>query len=87
MKRTLLTFAALFGLGGVAQAADLPAKAMAPAAVTAAAWTWSGFYIGGHGGYGRKKNDFQEVISTSPLLTIGGIDSRGWVYGGQAVYN
>ena len=87
MKRTLLTFGALFGLGGVAQAADLPAKAMAPAAVTAAAWTWSGFYIGGHGGYGWKKNDFQEVISTSPLLTIGGIDSRGWVYGGQAGYN
>ncbi len=84
MKIALLTVAALVGVSGVAQAADLPVKAMPPAAV---AWSWTGFYIGGHGGYGWKKNDIQEVISTAPLLTLGGIDSKGWVYGGHAGYN
>jgi outer membrane immunogenic protein len=49
--------------------------------------TWQGFYLGVHGGYGWKNNDFAEVIQTAPLVTIGGIDSSGWVFGGQAGYN
>jgi opacity protein-like surface antigen len=49
--------------------------------------SWSGFYVGVHGGYGWKDNDFAEVIQTNPLLTIGGIDSKGSVFGGQAGYN
>jgi hypothetical protein len=49
--------------------------------------TWKGFYLGLHAGYGWKDNDFAEVIQTAPLLTIGGIDSRGWLFGGQAGYN
>jgi opacity protein-like surface antigen len=49
--------------------------------------SWSGFYLGLHAGYGWKDNDFAEVISVAPLLTIGGIDSRGWLFGGQAGYN
>jgi len=63
----------------------MPVKA--PPIPPALAWSWAGFYIGGHGGYGWKRNDFAEVIQTNPLLTIGGIDSRGWVAGGQAGYN
>lgn len=35
--------------GSPALAADLPFKAPPPAV---AAWSWSGFYVGGHGGYG-----------------------------------
>src|SRR6185369_2945196 len=66
-----------------AYAADMPVKAVAPVL----AWNWAGFYIGGHGGYGWKQNDFSEVISVVPLVTLGGIDSRGWVAGGQAGYN
>jgi outer membrane immunogenic protein len=49
--------------------------------------SWSGFYVGIHGGYGWKDNDFAEVISTNPLLTIGDIDSKGSVFGGQAGHN
>jgi hypothetical protein len=52
-----------------------------------AVWNWSGYYIGGHAGYGWKQNDFAEVISVVPLVTLGGIDSSGWVAGGQAGYN
>jgi outer membrane immunogenic protein len=49
--------------------------------------SWSGFYVGIHGGYGWKDNDFAEVISVTPLQTIGGIDSDGWVLGFQAGHN
>ena len=47
--------------------------------------TWAGFYLGAHGGYGWKDNDF----SVNPFSTafIGGIKSTGWLGGGQAGYN
>ncbi|KJC34446.1 hypothetical protein UP06_33505 [Bradyrhizobium sp. LTSP857] len=48
--------------------------------------SWSGFYLGAHGGYGWKQNDF----SNGSLLggvTIGDIRSKGWLGGGQAGYN
>jgi outer membrane immunogenic protein len=66
-----------------AYAASMPVKALPPAV-----WSWAGFYLGAHGGYGWKRNDFAEVIQILPtILTLGGIDSRGWVAGGQAGYN
>jgi opacity protein-like surface antigen len=49
--------------------------------------SWAGFYIGIHGGYGWKENDFAEVISVVPLVTLGGIDSKGSLWGFQAGYN
>jgi opacity protein-like surface antigen len=49
--------------------------------------TWKGFYLGLHAGYGWKDNDFAEVISIAPPLSINGIDSRGWLFGGQAGHN
>ncbi len=67
-----------------AYAADMPVKARP---VSPLAWSWAGFYLGGHGGYGWKSNDFADLVSVIPLLTVGGIDSRGWVAGGQAGYN
>ncbi len=85
-KLALLTFGVVALASGTATAADMPVKAPivppAPCCVD-----WAGFYLGVHGGYGWKRNDFHEVISTTPLLTLGGIDSRGWVLGGQAGYN
>jgi len=88
MKRlALLTAAAIALASGAASAADLPVKAPAVAPASPCCGEWSGFYLGIHGGWGWKRNDFQEVIQTAPLLTIGGIDSRGWVFGGQAGYN
>ena len=63
--------------------AAMPMKAALPPA----AWTWAGFYIGAHGGYGWGRHDFGEVVALTPLRTLGDIDSRGWVAGGQAGYN
>ena len=68
---------------GSAMAADTPVKAPASAPI----WSWAGFYVGAHAGYGWKTNDFAQVISTSPLVTLGGIESRGWVFGGLAGHN
>src|SRR6266446_2676986 len=59
----------------------------AKAPVVAPLSSWAGFYIGAHGGYGWKGNDFSEVVTTSPLTTVNGIKSQGWIGGGQAGYN
>ncbi len=72
MKKLMLSTIALaaFGMGGLANAADLgvrPAyKAPPPPPVVAPAYNWSGFYIGGHfgGGWARKaweeRSDFDK---------------------------
>src|ERR1700741_2940873 len=49
--------------------------------------SWSGFYLGVHGGYGWKDNDFSEVISVVPLVTLGGIESKGSLWGFHAGHN
>jgi opacity protein-like surface antigen len=50
--------------------------------------TWAGFYLGAHGGYGWKDNDFSTNFdSNSNNAFIGGIKSQGWLGGGQAGYN
>ena len=81
-KFLLGTVAGAALLTSPAFAADLPVKAsLAPLA----AWSWAGFYLGAHGGYGWKENDFSLVLSST--RRIGGIDSQGWAVGGQAGYN
>jgi opacity protein-like surface antigen len=47
--------------------------------------SWAGFYLGLHGGYGWRDNDFSEEVF--PLARIDGIRSRGGVFGGHAGYN
>lgn len=80
-----MSLAAVLGLGGAAWADGYVSggKGFAPPPV----YSWSGFYVGVHGGYGWGDNDFAEVVSVTPFLTIGGIESEGAVFGGQAGYN
>jgi outer membrane immunogenic protein len=87
MKNWMMGIASVALLAaGPAMAADMPAPAYkAPPVV--AAWTWAGFYVGGHGGYGWKENSFVNTLITAPLVTIGGISSEGWVAGAQAGHN
>jgi hypothetical protein len=53
--------------------------------------TWKGFYLGIHGGYGWKDNDFAEFVGTNQpggtQVFVGGIDSKGWLFGAHAGYN
>jgi len=76
---------ALFGMvvAGAASAADIPLKAPPPAVP----WSWAGFYIGAHGGYGWKDNDFTRVVANPPPLFIEGVQSKGGLGGGQAGFN
>lgn len=84
-------FAAIAASAGVAQAADLAVKAPAYKAAPVILSDWSGFYIGGHGGYGwgdtsidtlDLPRDFRKV-----QLTGLNASPKGGVFGGQAGYN
>lgn len=84
----LVIGASAFALASTAANADgyqpVAIKAVAPCCDG-----WTGFYIGTHGGYGWKKNDFSEFLGTigGTQFFVGGIDSEGWLLGGQAGYN
>jgi opacity protein-like surface antigen len=57
----------------------MPVKAPRAAAV---AWSWSGFYLGGHAGYGWGRDPFSDPSGGGIILTD--IDSNGFVGGFQA---
>ena len=75
-----------FGQGMAAFAgpakAAMPVKAPRAAAV---AWSWSGFYLGGHAGYGWGRDPFTDPFGSTLILT--GINSNGFVGGFQAGAN
>jgi outer membrane immunogenic protein len=77
MKKVLLASASLFALSAFApaMAADLAARPYTKAPVAAAAvYNWTGFYLGGFGGYAW------EATSTDPKM-------KGGFVGGTAGYN
>ncbi|MEH2473128.1 opacity protein-like surface antigen [Nitrobacteraceae bacterium AZCC 2161] len=85
MKKLLLA-APLLGISVVsASAADIAAVPLKSPVVMN---SWAGFYLGAHGGYGWGDNSFLTVLSPAPnLLTVGGVNSKGALYGGHAGYN
>jgi outer membrane immunogenic protein len=72
---------AMAAFAGPAKVA-MPVKAPRAAAVV---WSWSGFYLGGHAGYGWGRNPFSDPVGATLILT--GIDSNGFVGGFQAGAN
>jgi len=78
-------------LAGGTTGATMPLKA--PARM--AAWSWSGFYIGGHAGYGWGNDPFNgdvsgEFFGLTPseiFLSVPGIHSKGFLGGFQAGAN
>jgi outer membrane immunogenic protein len=87
MKSFLLSAAAVIAFASAAQAADLPARQVAPAPVFAAApvFTWTGFYVGVNAGYGLA--DINARGDTF-LGTLGvGVEADGFVGGAQVGYN
>jgi outer membrane immunogenic protein len=75
----MLAIAAGVAVTQSAFAADMPVKA--PVAVVAA--TWTGIYVGGHGGYGWGHNDWTDSTPTIPdsIRVRNNVD--GWVGGGH----
>ena len=69
------------------QAAAPPVRYAKAPAVAPSSQTWAGFYLGAHGGYGWKDNDFRRVLNSTGPAVIDGIASRGALAGGHAGYN
>jgi outer membrane immunogenic protein len=84
MSRPVASASALALLTGVAAAADLPLPVTVepPPVLTAPtpiAFNWSGFYLGGHGGYGFGKGAFVDGF------VVGGQIGINWQFGGFVV--
>src|SRR5262245_40762928 len=96
MKRILYAAVGLVALSGLpAAAADLPARAPIMRAPPIEVWNWTGFYLGGNGGYswGRSDTDLSFTTTGLPITAPAGsvisneFDLKGWVAGGQVGYN
>jgi len=92
MKKTFLVIAASAALGSSvpAKAADLAARpyTKAPPPLVAAIYDWSGFYIGGNGGYANSRNCWNFVSFAGAPFTAGEgcHNADGAVAGGQIGY-
>ena len=95
MKRAALVFSGLLIASTVpALAADLPVKAPPPPPPPVL--TWNGFYAGLNGGWswGRSSRELNFVTATGAaiippggVVTTGGTDLEGGLFGGQIGYN
>jgi outer membrane immunogenic protein len=84
MKKFLLGTLGLVAMAAPALAADLPVKAPPP--VLPPLFNWSGFYIGGNGGWGQSDNCFGIVDPVFGLLGSECNNRSGGVVGGQIGY-
>ncbi|MBV8838733.1 MAG: porin family protein [Alphaproteobacteria bacterium] len=89
MRRVKLALMGLAGtalFGTAAFAADLsrPVYKAPPAGVLPAAYDWTGFYVGGHIGYGWAKNTYTDPFV---LLNLSDTSANGILGGGQVGFN
>jgi outer membrane immunogenic protein len=84
MKNILLVAIGLVATAAPALAADLPVKA--PPVYVAPMYNWSGFYIGGDGGWGRSNDCWDIVRVAGGVLVDGCRDKSGGIVGGQIGY-
>src|SRR5438309_1504855 len=95
MRRVFAIGVAVLALAGVnspASAADIgpaPVYTKAPVAAPVPYYDWSGFYIGGHGGWAWGNKDWTDdggangIIGAIPGASLGSHDIDGWLAGGQ----
>jgi outer membrane immunogenic protein len=89
MKKFLLGTVGLIAMAGSASAADLGARpyTKAPPVYVAPVYDWSGFYIGGNGGWGSSRNCWDNVTPSGTFFGREGChDATGGVAGGQIGY-
>src|SRR5262245_39333744 len=83
MKNLLLGSSVVAALmAGPAIAADMPVKA--PRTPLAAPYNWTGFYVGGHFGYGWAHNDFFDTVGQ---ITTASFTAEGILGGVQVGFN
>jgi outer membrane immunogenic protein len=86
MKRLLLTTIGLVALAmGPAMAADMAVKAPPPAPIIPI-YNWTGFYIGGNGGWAQNHNCVDFLDAAGVAVASGCRDRSGGVIGGQLGY-
>jgi outer membrane immunogenic protein len=91
MKKLLIGMATLLAIGSSAFAADMAARpyTKAPPIVPVAVYDWSGFYIGGNGGWGSARKCWDGGVSLpfgQPIGNEGCHNATGGVAGGQVGY-
>jgi outer membrane immunogenic protein len=87
MKKFLFSTIGLVALSGAAMAADLPARPYkAPPPVIAPIYDWTGFYIGGNGGWASSHNCWSIVALAGTAVAADCSDRSGGVIGGQIGY-
>jgi len=89
MRRAMLAMVGLAGatlFGNAAMAADLgrPVYKAPPAGVLPTAYDWTGFYVGGHIGYGWAKNTYTDPFVP---LSLSDTSANGILGGGQVGFN
>ena len=90
MKALLLAAVGIGSLMSPTIAADMPVKAPRPAPVAAVVYNWTGFYIGGHVGYGWGEFDVTAVTATGSFpsgFQFAKREPSGILAGGQVGYN
>jgi outer membrane immunogenic protein len=90
MRRGIVGLAALlvYAAGGgqqLAVAADIPMPVKARPYAVAPAFNWTGFYVGGHVGYGWARKEWTDPLG--PPFDAGAHTATGWLGGVQAGYN
>jgi outer membrane immunogenic protein len=75
---------AALGMAAPASAADMPARSPPP--YVAPMYNWSGFYLGGNGGWGETHNCWDLVPIAGAIIPSGCRDRSGGVVGGQLGY-
>jgi outer membrane immunogenic protein len=90
MKKLLLGAIGMIALGmaAPASAADLAARpyTKAPPPVVAPIYDWTGFYIGGNGGWGQSRNCFDFAPLGGVFVADGCRERSGGLAGGQIGY-
>jgi len=88
MKKLLLATVGLMAIGiaAPASAADMAVKAAPPPPVIAPIYNWTGFYIGGNGGWGDSHSCWDFVGPGGIVFSEGCRDRSGGVVGGQIGY-
>ena len=83
-----------FALGYTGSETEVAPVRYAKAPLAGTPWTWAGFYLGAHGGYGWADDPFNKTLGLTGLLAPGaifpplsGVNSRGFVAGFHAGAN
>lgn len=82
MRSVLLAGVALPAFSLAVMAADLPMRS-APIIEPLPMLSWSGFYVGVHGGYGFGQTRF----AVPPVFSFAGLGSNGYVFGGRVGFD